>query len=293
MKLRFNQLVDELLKEVKMVPYSYSNTSSNTIKYEPLKDNETIRVYHGFNDLQDFLKCLQHGLSGKGKAKRIYSYEANNNPYGLFVTTHLDVAKRFGMYIVELHVKVSDLESPVWPTGSYVGQGQMSGAWKSPEEREQAQLKLRQQFVNDRDKNPSSAVHQSDRPEVVDLLFNDPEHQALFIGELDPNSVKAVWVSKNPRNVTAPFERMSRKDALKKFEKEDIRDDSDYRHKVLKPRERFDMDLVLDRLSKKYGKTISKREDLLKSFKQLDRRGMSTYLWPQQVNDAWKFLHDK
>lgn len=98
---------------------------------KPLKLNDTIRVYHGVNNPDDVFEFLQKGLSGKDKAKRIYSYEYNNNPYGLFVTKDLKVAKKFANIIIEFQTKISDLENPVWPGGSYTIQGQKEQYWNS------------------------------------------------------------------------------------------------------------------------------------------------------------------
>jgi hypothetical protein len=111
-------------------------------KEEPLKDNDTIRVYHGFNDFDDAIIAVKYGLSGKEKARRIYSYEANNNPYGLFVTLDFEKAKDFShprkdgtVVVFELNVKVSDLEAPVWPGGAFTTPGQYSQYWEDEEER--------------------------------------------------------------------------------------------------------------------------------------------------------------
>jgi hypothetical protein len=102
----------------------------------PLKDNETIRVYHAFNNPQDLYDILKYGTSGNLRAKRIYSYEANNNPKGFFVSIDFKTVKGFGQYIMELHTRVSDLEAPVWPSGSYTVQGEYSKYWDEENPRE-------------------------------------------------------------------------------------------------------------------------------------------------------------
>ena len=100
----------EYLVEVKII--------GRGIPKKPLSDSDTIRVYHGAYDLGTVVQALKYGLTGDIRADRRYSYEANNNPRGLFVTPDLDVAKEFGPYIIEFHTRVSDLEAPVWPACS-------------------------------------------------------------------------------------------------------------------------------------------------------------------------------
>jgi hypothetical protein len=69
--------INDYLNEVRYI-------NINDIENEnPLHDSETIRVYHGFNDFKDVEIILKNGLSGKENARRIYSYEIGNNPYGL------------------------------------------------------------------------------------------------------------------------------------------------------------------------------------------------------------------
>lgn len=62
---------------------------------EPIKDSDTIRVYHGFRDFNDTYEACKIGLSGTDRTKRIYSYEYVNNPQGLFVTINFKTAKEF------------------------------------------------------------------------------------------------------------------------------------------------------------------------------------------------------
>ena len=59
-----------------------------------LKRGDSVRVYHGTDLNTGLLACTQ-GLSGKDKADRRYSYEYNNNPYGLFISSNFDNAKEF------------------------------------------------------------------------------------------------------------------------------------------------------------------------------------------------------
>ena len=112
-------LIEGLINEVR-----YVNPMDS--KESPLSDSEVIRVYHGFNKFDDAEKVLKNGLSGKEKARRIYSYESGNNPYGLFVSVNFKVAKDFchSGVVIEFSTKVSDLDAPIWVGGrSYFVQG--------------------------------------------------------------------------------------------------------------------------------------------------------------------------
>ena len=122
MKSLIKQLLREsLVNEIRVINpnFSYNKGKFTSMEDEPpLHDNETIRVYHGFNKFEDAIMAAKFGLSGEEKARRIYSYESNNNPNGLFVTLDYETAKKFtypsgdrGIKVVmELSVKVADLE---------------------------------------------------------------------------------------------------------------------------------------------------------------------------------------
>lgn len=127
----------------------------------PINDSETIRVYHGFNNFDDVEKVLKNGLSGKELAARIYSYEAGNNPYGLFVSVNFKVAKEFSNgVVIEFSCKVSDLEAPVWVGGrSYFVQGEYTKSFKDLDEREQQRLINRQKAGE----NPYDYISKSNR----------------------------------------------------------------------------------------------------------------------------------
>jgi len=111
---------------------------------DPFKDDEEYYVYHGFADTADAWNTLKKGLSGSEKVPRKYSYESQNNPMGLFVTLNRKTAQEFSSthgesVIFELLVSGKDLESPVWPSGSYTVQGQMAEYWKGDTFEEQMQ----------------------------------------------------------------------------------------------------------------------------------------------------------
>jgi hypothetical protein len=188
---------------------------------QPLSDNETIRVYHGFNRFDDVEIVLKNGLSGKESARRIYSYESGNNPYGLFVSVDFNVIKRAGFahsgVIIEFSTKVSDLESPVWVGGrSYFVQGEYTKSFKDLDEREQQRLINRQKAGE----SPYDYISKSDRPELADVIFDNPERQALFIGDLNPNMIKAVWYNEilhKDRRTNGEWVRLSRKKFIEKL----------------------------------------------------------------------------
>jgi len=203
----------------------YVNTNYPQIKdEEPLMDSQTIRVYHGFNKFDDVENVLKDGLSGKEKARRIYSYESGNNPYGLFVSVDFDVVKRnfaHGGVIIEFSTKVSDLEAPVWVGGrSYFVQGEYTQSFKDLDDREQQRLLNRQKSGE----SPYDYISKSDRPELGQTIFDNPEKQALYIGDLNPNMIKSVWYNEvlhKDRRINGPWVRMSRKEFIKKMEIKD------------------------------------------------------------------------
>jgi len=258
---------------------------------EPLKDSDTIRVYHGFNNINDLFYTLEMGLSGKERAKRIYSYEYNNNPKGLFVTISLDVAKDFGNYIIELHSPVSELEAPLWPSGSYTVQGGMSSYFNSDEDREETRLKRREEA----NKANELSIRNSDRPELAELLFSG-EQQALFKGELNNNSIRAIWVNSTPERSGrfSNYKRMSVKSFLKEYNYLKPKKKDYYNrqyNKLLKPREKFSYSLLMDRIKNQYPEM---KEDYINDvFKNMGETELNTYLWPEQIKDAIEFFKNK
>jgi hypothetical protein len=164
----------------------------NIDKEQPLSDTESIRVFHGFYSFDDVETTLKRGLSGQERANRIYSYETRNNPDGLFVSISFDIAKKFASsgVIIEFTTKVLDLEAPIWVGGrSYFVQGEYAESFKDLDEREQQKL-INRQIAGE---NPYDYISKSDRPELAETIFDNPEHQALYIGNLNPNMIKNVW----------------------------------------------------------------------------------------------------
>lgn len=269
----------------------------------PLKDDQTIRVYHGISNAKDLKAFLDYGTSGKIKAARIYSYEANNNPYGLFVTIDLKTAKGFGQkYIIEFHSRVSDLEAPVWPSGSYTVQGQMEQYWKDPEERKEYTKKLRDELRGDKD----ASISQSDRPEVASSLYKSYEKQALFTGDLNPNSIRAVWVNKTPQKTGSysEYKRYKRNDFIKKFKDALSKEgyDTDFNkegeHYLLKPRDEVNVQNIISailnyRKTSKYYENMSNDEILKETLKYInDKRVLYQIFWEHQVDKAWEIIQN-
>jgi len=270
-------------------------------KRMPLKDNQSIRVYHGIDNSEDLKTFLEYGTSGKLKAARRYSYESNNNPYGIFVTIDFKIAKSFGQkYIIEFHTKVSDLESPVWPSGGYTTQGQMAQYWKDSNERKEYIEKLRNELKNDKD----PAISQSDRPEVADSLYNNFEHQALFSGDLNPNSIKAVWVNKTPEKSYSEYERYERNEFIKKF-KDDLSKDgyiTDFnkrgKHFLLKPRTEVTAENIISailnyqkRKASKLWDNMSDEQVIKTTLKSIyDKSVLYQIFWEHQVDKAWEVI---
>jgi hypothetical protein len=292
-----------LLREAKVLTPSSRKDPSRPDKrkylypedQEPLKDSDIIRVYHGFNNVDDLFYTLEMGLSGKDRAKRIYSYETNNNPRGLFVTISLDVAKDFGNYIIELHSPVRELEAPLWPGGSYTVQGQMAQYFSSEEDREETRLKRREDAKNAKE----ASIRNSDRPELAELLFSG-EQQALFTGDLNNNSIRAIWVNTTPERSGrfSNYKRMSAKQFLKEYShlKEKKRNyyDRNY-NRFFSPREKFDPETFFSRVEKEYNTDKFKisRENILNDFSDLNENQLLKYFWPNQIKDAIKFFSRK
>lgn len=221
-----------LINEVR---YINPNSTNET----PITDGEKIRVFHGFNSFDDVIYALQYGLSGKEPARRIYSYESGNNPKGLFVTIDLKTATKFAYskVIIEFTSKISDLEAPVWVGGrGYFIQGEYTKSFKDMNEREQQRLINRQTSSE----SPYDFISKSDRPELAETIFDNPERQALYIGDLNPNMIKRVWVKDNQNNWThiTPTQFLNQNKDYK------IKDTYKYSEKYFKPNDDFTIEHI-------------------------------------------------
>jgi hypothetical protein len=310
MKNFIKQLLREsLINEIRVINpnYNYHKGKFTSMEDEPpLYDNETIRVYHGFNKYEDAIIAAKFGLTGQEKAIRIYSYESNNNPNGLFVTLDYETAKKFtypsgdrGIVVVmELSVKVGDLEAPVWPSGSYTVQGQMSQYWKDSEDRKiNGTLKARVEASN----SAIPFVRDSDRPEVAAALIGN-ERQALFVGNINPNMIKAIFFGESGRHGYSPdrLERISRQEFLNKFETHEP--ERDYRggytdkgeqyHKkkerIFKPNDDFNMEIFnKECVENEWDATGIEMLKKLKSYRYLEN-----FFWPKQIKQINDLLAD-
>jgi hypothetical protein len=273
------------------------NLGSSVSDFIPLKDEYTITVYHGLDNAKDLHGFLKYGTTGKMRAERLYSYEADNNPYGLFVTPELKVAKEFAReYIIEIHTRVADLEAPVWPSGAFTIQGQMSQQWKDDNDRENYRNKLREELRN----NKYDFISKSDRPELANTLYLYPERQALFTGDLNNNSIKAVWVSENPKKDSrfTTFVRYERRKFLQEFGDKLSKQGYEQIGKsmILKPRDEVTLKNMLQSLKKMYGdipfyNTDEKILSFLKGIKY-NKDSLRTIVWPHQVDKAWEIIQN-
>lgn len=256
---------------------------------EPIKDTESILVYHAFNDVADAVMACTYGLSGADTPARgrRYSYEANNNPRGLFVGATLDVCKDFGNSIVEFSVRVRDLEAPVWPNGSYTVQGEMSGRFDSDDDREAARMQARQSAL----KSGNSAIYNSDRPELAYTLLTGGERQALFTGVLTPNSIRRMWVNLTPKKAGkySTFEPLSVKDFLAKYgHARMVRSGFDNSEKEVewvgkyRGNPRGDVTAQIASMAKEYKMSVPELE---KALSGLSKRQLLDYFWPHQLKD--------
>jgi hypothetical protein len=264
--------LEEYLNEVRYIGNKFDKDE------QPLKDNQTIRVYHGFNKMEDVEKTLRRGLSGKEKAKRIYSYESGNNPSGLFVTVDYDAATNFASsgVVIEFSTKVKDLEAPVWVGGrSYFVQGEFAKSFKDLSDREQQRLINREEST----KSEYPRISKSDRPELAEIIFDNPERQALFVGDLDPNMIKYVWYNekRHKENLTnGKWVRMKRKKFINKLNIEtSIK-------KFIKyyPNDEFDYDEFVDKYFKGNGEEYGVK-DTLKYSSDYDLKNMGFF--PKQI----------
>jgi hypothetical protein len=225
----------QYLKEVRYI-------NPNPRNENPIKNTDKIRVFHGFYKLKDAIDVITNGLTGKEIAKRIYSYEHNNNPNGLFVSIDPKIAFKFARsnIVIEFTANINDLEAPVWPGGHYYIPGQKSKSFDNDEERNEE--KVRQ--LNNAKTNMFKPISDSDRPELAQMFFDNPESQALFIGDLDPNMIKRIFVRSN--NEIKKYTIDSFKKIFKKYFNE-------YPEKTLfHPTENFSLEELFKRL--KYNK---------------------------------------
>ena len=206
------------LFEVRYIDTSgrYKKDPYSAFNQEPIKNGETIRVFHGC-DLETALKTAINGLSGQVRVPRTYSYESGMNPKGLFVTTDFERAAYFTydvdtMVVMEFSVKSEDLDTPVWNgSDTFFGERSSPQPFSNRQEREMQ----KQKYQDDARKSADSYVRDSDNPAMAERIFNNVEHQALFVGNLNPNQIKRFWVKKN--GSSSSYITLNRKQFLKQF----------------------------------------------------------------------------
>jgi len=272
---------------------------------EPFEEDDILRVYHAFRDMNDAIMTTKHGLSGQSATSRVYSYESNNNPKGLFVTTDFNTSKDFTSHgaIIEFQCKFSELEIPVWPGGGYTVQGQMAEYWewdKLDEQRQEAILKQREKAKE----SEYPAVANSSRPELAEMLMSPREYQALFIGDLNANRIDWVWVRDSQQDyarIDDPWKEMSTETFLETYEyqkqkafsgEERMSDQHmDIERKIYMPEDNFDPTTFLQKLSEDHGYSAQELMDIIKGWSLGDAVDyLKAYIWPKQENSLQQWL---
>jgi hypothetical protein len=232
------------------------------------------------------------------------------NPLGIFVTIDFETAKNFGhdnecMCIIEFTVDASDLETPVWNnSNSYFGQGTNPMPFRSKEERDLQKQKYRDDAINEPDiyynRNTTVSrdyIRNSDKPEMADRLMNMGEYQALFMGNLDPNQIKRIWI--NPRDeesgyvlTTNSYIPLTRAEFLKRYRNTEFADNYGRnprplkKNKLYRPNEEFaGWDDFFDRLD--VGQ--ERRDELMNDIMRLDnyKEYVSSEMFPKQIVQAF------
>ena len=277
-----------IIKNIDEVRYINAKNQKNE---KPIKDDETIRVFHGFNKFEDVENVLTYGLSGKERARRIYSFESGNNPYGLFVSVDINIIMKAGFahsgVIIEFTTKTSDLEAPVWVGGrSYFVQGEYTKSFKDMDEREQQRLLNRQKSGE----SPYDHISKSDRPELAETIFDNPERQALYIGDLNPNMIKYIWYNERlhkNRRTDGEWVRMKRKDFIEKL---NIKTDNN-RYLKYYPNDNFDFDEFVQKYFKgKYNSLSLKRFLEFDTNNEYDLKNLGFF--PKQIKQIMKMKED-
>lgn len=252
------------------IPYA-SDPSYRRINFEnlkPLKDSDTIVVYHGFYSKKDAETALTKGLSGQEIARRVYSYESGNNPKGLFVSIDFNIIKRQfagSGIIIEFATKVADLEAPMWVGGRYFKQGEYTKSftdwdWNNltSNQREEERLRKREEAK----KSEYDFIRLSDRPELAQSLYLESENQALFIGNLNPNMIRAVWYNPKKRH-DDKWERLSTKEFLQRLNLK--KEKEQYPNRQYLPNDEFTIEDFRKRCIE-YAETTQEGEEMFQSY---------------------------
>jgi hypothetical protein len=255
---------------------------------------EQIFVYHGFNDIQDGVDAIVHGLSGKSSVPRLYSYEADNNPNGLFVTPDLKLAKSFGKIVIGFEAKVMELEAPVWPNGSYTSPGQASGAFGHGRTGRVARHQAMKDEHSDLQNSEHEDIKLSVAPRLQKSLFHSGEPQALFIGHLDPKRIAFISVMRN--NKVTDWDEISMDEFKKEFQDVSTKNSK----KIYNPEDTFSADTFYAGLTQQMKFLAPEKIDEIASRafrsenpRQSFRSSFEKFLWPKQFYEAFKFFSKK
>ncbi|MBP5456552.1 MAG: hypothetical protein J6Y37_08635 [Paludibacteraceae bacterium] len=283
---------------------------------QPIRDGEKLRVYHGC-DIDTAYTIATQGTSGKEYHPRTYSYESGMNPLGIFVTTDFETAKKFGssntgMCVVEFTADAKDLEAPVWNgQGTFFGQGTNPMPFNNKTERDAQKSAYRKSALETPDdsyfdynksrtrKIDMSHIRQSDKPELAASIFSNSEHQALFMGDLNPNMIKRVWVNlPNKDGYVSTIEKyvpMSRRDFVRRFQKRQNAHDGRVKNeKVFAPAENvLSFDDLVKHVYTSNRSFFENEEDARQGLKSIGmlsnppsdyaRTMIRQMLWPKQI----------
>lgn len=206
-----------------------------------LQSGDTFTMYHGFRDMEHAVRAVRQGLTGRQRISRTYSYENNNNPYGLFVTLDFKKATEFGQTVIEFIARLEELEAPVWPGNSYTVQGQMAQYFDNDLRANRANRRARRQELNREiaDKNNIDPMIQQSSQSWRDyLLIDSYENQSLFVGHLDPKRITRVWHNPHRTINLKDYQEMTPKEFLDYAG--DIETNHDQDHRIFTPEEPWD-----------------------------------------------------
>lgn len=275
---------------------------------QPLKKGDTIKVYHGFRDYNQALEVAKYGLSGATKVPRVYSYESDNNPKGLFVSSKFEPTKQFAAgykltVVMEFVADYSELEAPIWPGGSWTGYGGYSKYWghgiEGRRNRNQARKELSKKYETPDEYTPEW-VKLSDDPYKAELLMSGSEPQALFVGHLNPKRISAFYVREvKNQEYASDWTRMSREEFMEKYtEQMDKSYKSQHKYKVFNPDDDFDPEVFMKGLADTFPRSdVRKNLSYMWKYVMADKNKVQAFkdhfgqeLWPKQMPAAFNWL---
>jgi hypothetical protein len=288
---------------------------------DPIQQGEDFRVYHGFYRHDDAINIARHGTSGKLRAKRVYSYESENNPKGLFVTLDVKTAQKgfaSGMQptVMQFIANEKDLDPPTWPGGSYTVQGQRAPYfYEHPSGARIGRAQKEKEDEEEARKSEWPALSQSHRPGLAQTLFGS-ERQALFVGHLDPKDIEGFWMQRQQnhdyRRIDDPWEFINREKFIQEFSKDDWKypsslGDEYAKYRAFSPNAEFKWEGLIEFLRNQYNDKRSKSEEsaynqfvgaLLmgnRDFKKTMKRNefesaFGQYIWPKQMPALHKWI---